>query len=213
MEAIKASLKLTQQQRDVLVGLLLGDGHIERPYRTPRARLKVEQSEKSQEYVEWLYAIFREWIPGGIKKKSTFLPVTGKTYVKHYFTTYVHEAFLPYRSLFYCGKRKIVPRNIHELMTPVGVATWFMDDGSIKSHQSRGSIISTHAFTEKEIRLLCAMLKKKFHLESWPRIQRDGVQIYISGTSAETLQKLLEPYVIPCMGYKLPLRIRVNNSA
>lgn len=213
MEAMKASLKLTQQQRDVLVGLLLGDGHIERPYRTPRARLKVEQSEKSQEYVEWLYAIFREWVPGGIKKKSTFLRVTGKTYVKHYFTTYSHETFLPYRSLFYDGRRKIVPKNIRELITPLGVATWFMDDGSIKSHQSRGSIISTHAFTENEIRLLCAILKEKFHLESWPRAQRDGVQIYISGTSAELFQQLLEPHVIASMRYKLPLRIRVNKSA
>lgn len=43
LETYKATLMPTPRQRALLVGLLLGDGHIEQSPCTPRARLKVEQ--------------------------------------------------------------------------------------------------------------------------------------------------------------------------
>lgn len=184
--------------------MLLGDGHLERSPCTERARLKVEQREGAREYVEWLYDTFRDWIRAPLQKKSTFLAVTGKSYAKYYFNTYMHEEFLPYRELFYTGRRKIIPKNIGDLLTPVGFAVWFMDDGSIKSHQSRGRILNTHAFSQNEIEFLCTLLEKKFLLKASPRLQRDGIQIYISGTSADVLQELLLPHVVPMMRYKLP---------
>ena len=147
IEAIKATLTLTTRQREVLVGLLLGDGHLECSSHTPRARLKVEQSEKAAEYVRWLHNVFHEWIPGGIKSKTTFLQQTGRTYSKHYFNTYSHAAFLSYHHLFYRGRKKIVPSTIAELLTPLGFAIRFMDDGSIKSHESRGSILNKLPFS------------------------------------------------------------------
>lgn len=109
---------------------------------------------------------------------------------------------------FYKGRRKIIPESISEQLTPIGLATWFMDDGSIKSHESRGRILNTHAFTSTEIALLCDALQSKFSLKAWPRKQADGMQIYISGHSAEILQELIEPHIIPMMRYKLPLHSR-----
>lgn len=48
---------LTEQQRDVLVGLMLGDGSLE--YNGYRGtRLQVKQSEAKKEYVFWLYGQF-----------------------------------------------------------------------------------------------------------------------------------------------------------
>lgn len=100
---------------------------------------------------------------------------------------------------------RLVHLDIADLLTPVGLAVWFMDDGSVKSHESHGSILNTHAFSRAEVQLLCGVLRRKFHLEAWPRKQKDGTQIYISGRSARVLQKLLEPHVVPMMRYKLPL--------
>lgn len=204
LEAYKATLKLTLRQREVLVGLLLGDGHIEQPYITPRARLKIEQRARAHAYVVWLYGIFRAWVRNGIKSREVVLSTTHMSYQKNYFTTYAHEEFLPYRQLFYPTGKKIVPHNIGELLTPVGLATWFMDDGSVKSHQSKGRILNTHSFSHEEVNLLCEVLRNKFSLRAWPRKQRDGVQVYISGKSATLLQQLVEPYVVPEMHYKLP---------
>ncbi len=208
LEEYKTTLKLTPRQREVLVGLLLGDGHIEQPYITPRARLKVEQRIGAKEYVEWLYDIFHDWIRSDIRTRSKFLKSTGKTYKSCEFTTFTHEELMFYRELFYPDGKKVIPTNIYDILTPLGLAIWFMDDGSIKSHESKGRILNTHSFSKHEVLMLCAVLQDKFNLQAWPRKQKDGIQIYISGKSSETLQCILEPHVIPMMRYKLPLYSR-----
>ncbi len=212
LEAYKATLHLNQIQREVLVGLMLGDGHLElRNAHSPRARLKIEQRAVAREYVEWLYDIFQEWASSSITTKTHFLRTTRRSYPTYYFNTYTHDKLVPYHRLFYRGRQKIVPDTIENLLTPLALAVWFMDDGSIKSHQSRGRILNTHSFTLEEIKLLCTVLQNKFNLQTWPRQQKDGIQIYISGKSAETLQELLVPHVLPMMRYKLPLsKIRLT---
>lgn len=204
LEAYKATLKLTNIQQEVLVGLMLGDGHIEHSPCTERARLKIEQRANALEYVEWLYAIFKPWVHSEIRTKIQSLITTGKSYQKYYFTTYVHEALIPYQELFYRDKRKVVPENIANILTPLGLAVWFMDDGSIKSHESKGRILNTHTFSQSEVERLCDVLSKKFLLNAWPRFQKDGIQIYISGKSTEAFQELVEPHIVPMMRYKLP---------
>jgi hypothetical protein len=47
-------------------------------------------------------------------------------------------------------------------------------------------------------------LKDKWQISCKPRIQKDGIQIYISGYSYETLRELIYPYLIPDMYYKFP---------
>jgi DNA-binding transcriptional regulator WhiA len=204
LEEYKKGLKLTTRQQHILVGLLLGDGHIEQPYSTPRARLKVEQRESVKEYVNWLYENFQEWVNRPIRIRTKYLKSTGKSYRYHEFTTYAHEEYLPYRQLFYPAGKKVIPDNIDVLLTPIGLAVWFMDDGSIKSRECRGRIINTHSFSENEVKRLCLVLKNKFELSAWPRYQKDGIQLYISAKSADALTNILNPYILPVMRYKLP---------
>ena len=77
-----------------------------------------------------------------------------------------------------------------------------MDDGSIKSKQSKGVILNTQGFTETEVLLLCKIRK-----------QKDGNQIYISGHSYELLKSLIYSFIIDSMRYKFPKdRIIKNNK-
>jgi hypothetical protein len=154
LEEYKKTLQLTFRQQEILVGLMLGDGHLEQSPSTPRARLKVEQRAEAKEYVDWLYVNFREWIHRTVRTRTKSLKTTGRSYRYYEFTTYCHEEFLPYRQLFYPHGKKEVPQSIDKLLTPLGVAVWFMDDGSIKSHECKGRIINTHSFTGEEVSLL-----------------------------------------------------------
>ena len=46
---------------------------------------------------------------------------------------YIMTLFYPYHgacALQYKGRKKRVPKNINELLTPRGLAYWFMDDGT-----------------------------------------------------------------------------------
>jgi len=84
-----------------------------------------------------------------------------------------------------------------------------MDDGSIKSKQSKGVVFNTQGFCYKDVCTLCEVLTAKFQLSCWPRKQKEGYQIYVSGHSYERLRDLIYPYLLPEMTYKFPLpRIR-----
>jgi LAGLIDADG DNA endonuclease family len=64
--------------------------------------------------------------------------------------------------MWYLNGKKVVPGNIIELLTPVGLAHWIMGDGS---SQNTGLHLSVYAFTTVEVKLLMNVLKEKFDLK------------------------------------------------
>lgn len=162
LEAYKKSLVLTKKQRDILVGLLFGDGCLEALPKGDSARLKLEYSSKQKTYIDWLHGIFRNWVINVSKRKITH--AFSSTYEKFWFTTLSSPILKAFVDLFYREHRKVIPSTIGELLTPIGLAVWFMDDGSTKSNESNGRILCTHAFSQMEVLLLCDVLKKSFFL-------------------------------------------------
>lgn len=198
----KKRLKLTGIQREILVGVLLGDAHLETQNNGRTYRLKIEQSLEHRDYVEHLYTVFREWV---LTPPSTRSVVTRGVLTKNYrFSTLSHGAFRFYAQQFYLNGRKRVPEKIGRLITPRSIAYWFMDDGSIKSKESKGIIINTQSFSKSEVKILVNLLKTKFGLDSKLRRQREGFQIYISGFCFERFYAIVKDYIIDSMLYKLP---------
>jgi len=202
IEEYKKGLKLTSEQREVLVGLMLGDGCLETQNNGRTYRLKIEQSEAHRAYVEHLYQLFRAWVrtPPQIKVVQS----RGHVSRNWWFQTLSHGAFRFYAHQFYQQGRKCVPPLIHRWLTPRSVAYWFMDDGSAKSKQSKGVLFNTQGFSLADVKRLCQVLSDLYDLEVKPRKQREGYQIFVSGESYETFRNLVGPYLIPEMSYKLP---------
>lgn len=201
IEQYKQDLKLTTRQREILIGVLLGDAHLETQNRGRTYRLKIEQSETHQAYLKHLYEVFKQWVltPPQAKEKCC----RGYTSKNWWFQTVSHGAFRFYAHQFYKEGRKSVPRLVHRWLTPRALSYWFMDDGSIKSKQSKGVIFNTQGYTVREVDLLISGLKNCFGLHAKIRRQKEGYQIYISGDSCECFRKLVEPYLIDEMRYKL----------
>ncbi len=202
IEEYKKGLKLTREQREVLIGLMLGDAHLETQNNGRTYRLKVEQSEAHVAYIRHLYQLFTEWVrtPPQVKVVRS----RGHVSRNWWFQTLSHSAFRFYAHQFYRDGRKCVPRLIHRWLTPRALAYWYMDDGSVKSAQSKGMLINTQGFSLGEVQRLCQVLREQFDLKTKPRKQREGYQVYISGESYEVFRDLIEPYLIPEMRYKLP---------
>jgi len=209
IELYKTRLTLTREQKEILVGLLLGDGHLETQNSGRTFRLKIEHSVKQRPYVDWLYERFRSWVLTPPQKKLKI--VRGRMHEEWWFTTLSHGALRYYGHLFYQKGIKVVPRIIAHLLTPRAFAVWFMDDGSVKSSATNGRLINTHGFTRHDVRRLCATLNCQFNLHTRERYQRDGWQIFIPAEDATTLVALLQPYMIPFFAYKLP-RIEKGNT-
>jgi hypothetical protein len=198
------NLNLTEYQKEVLVGFLLGDGFLERRGNARATSLKVCQSLKQLEFVEWLHKIFINFTrtPPRIKTRQR----NGKQNFEVVFNTLSHPCFNYFHTLFYPSGKKVIPENIDQFLTPTALTVWFMGDGSVKSKECRGRILNTQSFSREEIDRLIIILKDKFDLKSNIRSQKDGLQIYISGKSAEILNALLKDNILPSFYYKLPLK-------
>lgn len=210
IEAMKQKLTLSPVQREALVGLLLGDGCLETQNQGRTYRLKLEQSFAHQAYVQHLYGLFQAWVltPPRIR------PVVSRGHRSENlaFQTVSHAAFRFYAQQFYVDGKKCAPRLIDHWLTPRGLAYWFMDDGSIKSSQSKGVLFNTHGFYRSDVERLIGVLQTKFDLQCGLRQQRDGCQIYISGASFERFAELIDPYLIAEMRYKLPSPRRTRSK-
>jgi LAGLIDADG DNA endonuclease family len=197
-------MTLTNSQREIIVGCVLGDLHIEQSPNGQTARLVFEPSAKQENYVFHLYHIFKDWV----REVKTRERINGTKSIG--FKTKYHGVFRFYRQQFYDlnGKKRISKR-INKMLTPRSIAYWYMDDGSLKSKQSKGVILNTHDL-KKEIETLCFILNEKFKLQCKPRKQkhlykneiRIYYQIYISGYSYETLREFIFSYFLPEMYYK-----------
>ena len=208
IEKYKEKLHLSERQKEILRGLMLGDGHLESPYRPEIARLQIEYSSLHKEYTDWLYKEFQEWVLTQPKIKNQI--VKGKRYKKYYFNTLGHKEIAEVWKKWYWHKKKILARDEVKKITPLGLAIWFMDDGSIKSKRHKSFFLNVQDFTRKEVRFLQELLKKKFGIESSTKLVKrvnTGFQIYISKDSAEKFKKIIEPYVLDAMRYKLNSRV------
>lgn len=203
-------LKLSKLQKEILVGILLGDACLETQNKGRTYRLLIEQSEAHQSYVDHLYSIFSDWV--GTPPKF-YTRANGRTCKK--LKTLSHSSFRFYGQQWYenlpSGKRrKKLPKLIHRWFTPRVLAYWWMDDGSIKSYQSYGVILNTQNFYLNEVCTLCEILKQQFDFDAKPRKQINKrykttyYQIYISGKSFPRFIEYILPYIVDCMRYKLP---------
>ena len=105
--------------------------------------------------------------------------------------------------MFYLANVKKVPNNIHELLTPRGLAFWIMDDGS---RQGSGLHISVYAFTNEDVDKIIFTLQGKFNLKCSIHYNRDNKpRIYIFKESMDNLIILVKAYFIKEMLYKLGL--------
>jgi hypothetical protein len=201
IETYKTTLRLSDVQREMLVGILLGDACLETQNAGRTFRLKIEQGAAHADYVQHLYQVLREWVlsPPRSKRGQT----RGVTTINLAFQTVSHGELAEFGELFYRDRRKIVPDSIGRLLTARGLAYWYMDDGSIKSSESKGVLFNTHAYQPDEINRLIVVLGE-FGLDAIPRRQTDGTQIYVSGRSFERFVELVDPYVIEAMRYKVP---------
>ncbi len=129
--------------------------------------------------------------------------VEGKQYRFAQFVTLTHSAFTELRQMFYKNKRKIVPKNIDNLlMHPISLAVWIMDDGA---KDNAGLTIQTHSFTSNEVKRLISVLKKNFNLIVTPRKNKGKIILYFPKSQMEKLWKIVEPYILPEYKYKFPV--------
>lgn len=201
IESYKRRLVLTPAQRSILVGTLLGDGHLDTQNGRKTFRLKIEHTHSQRFYTQWLYEQLQDWVrtPLASKSKSIGTSVT----IHDWFQTLSVVQFRFYGLQFYDNAgHKRVPKIIRRLLTPLAMAVWFMDDGSAKSKHHKAIVLNTHSFSRRDITLLQQALSERYSIQSNIRAQKDGLQILITGADARKFMEIVRPYMLPQFDYK-----------
>ena len=187
---------MNNKQYEVFVGTMLGDGFISSLKNgIINSGLKFTHSKKQKEWCITKLNIFSNL---GIKFNEVL--VFGK-YPSVSCRVKVNEEFKKERIRWY-KEKKIVPKDIQ--LTPLTIATWYMDDGHLLKKQNVGRF-STDNFDDESIEILRENLKQNYNIKT--NLGKNK-RIIIKAESREIFFDLISKYIIPEMSYKLPENYR-----
>ena len=211
----RSKFNIKSPLNEILVGILLGDGHVQKRSLNGNSRFMYGQSSlriHHLNYFKHVLNLFKPYLSETFKlKEKTFKDNrTNNTYKSVNFATLSLPCFNQYKSLFYKNNQKIVPINIQELLTPIGLAYWIMDDGSI---QNKGLHLNTYAFNSEDVLKLKSTLENLFgnnSLKCSIHKHKKGNRIYIFGESMDILRNNISVHMHEDMLYKLNSNLRTT---
>ena len=206
----RSKVSLSSEQKDILIGSMLGDGCLESQNKNRTYRLKIEQSFSHKEYVDWLYEKLKNLVL--TEPKIKIKKIGSKTYQHYGFQTISCGSLRFFAHQFYDqgSKKKKIPKIIKKLLSPLALAVWFMDDGQIKSKKHKALMINSQCFSRKDLGLLQKVLLKNFQIETTLKKDKQGFRIYLLSETIQNFLAVIRPYIIPSMGYKIG---RINTIA
>lgn len=194
--------KLSDQQKQLIIGTMLGDGCLEKNGRFSRLRVQHKFDHKS--YVEWKAKVLKPFLLKPPYKVSIVDKRTSKTYSSYKFDTLSSVIFDQYRQLFYNNNKKVISKNISKyLKTNLAFSVWYMDDG-FNRKDCKGSYLNTQSFSEKENILLQSIIYKNYRIKSTIHWAGGRPRIYFPSNQARKIRKVIKPHILNCMLYKIP---------
>lgn len=149
---MRSWVHLSDEQRDIVVGTLLGDGPLVETFSQNNLRLQVIQCDAQKQYVFWKYEALKSFVLSPPRYEEINRAWR--------FRTISHPDFTELGKSFYRGRKKIVPKDIASLLSPIGLAVWFMDDGT--RGPNNGYTLNTQCFMKVELQRLIEALEKSF---------------------------------------------------
>lgn len=199
----KKQYKLSLEQREALIGIILGDGFLERAKSTHNTRLQIEQSyPEKEQYVLSLYNLLEPLVT----KSPVILTRNDKRNNSVTQSLRFRTSAMPclnyYHDLFYKDRVKSIPRNLEDLLTARGLAFWIMDDGGKSVYNQ--TILHTRSFKLEDVKYIQSVLLKNFDLNTrLEEKKKDQWVIYIPVRQKIKLKDIVGPFMHESMLYKI----------
>ena len=184
-------------QNSILIGSLLGDGHLTRPRSGDSAFVK-NQCAANLDYLQWHHQQFEQFACP-IRPGNTI--IKGKTYFRNTLYVKAHPILTNLRHQWYPDGTKVVPSNL--VLSPLALAIWYFDDGS-NIFRSRRASFATYCFSRTELEHLTSLLLRQFQISC--TINSKNV-IVVRAESYKRLIDLVSPYMLwHCFQHKIAYR-------
>jgi hypothetical protein len=204
MQKIKLT-EISVEQIGLIVGTVLGDGYLHKN-RYGDAYLTICHGIKQKDYVTHKRKLLDNLCiaqPQETENKSGYK--IGNKRVS--FCTLTHPDLTKLCDLFYPKGKKIVTKEVLNLLTIAGFVWWFFDDGT-RDHRNGRYSLATQSFTLEENKLIREYLFKKLKLYTSVVTHTNAFgktyyHLYFAARSQDLMTQYLKSFAIPCMEYKI----------
>jgi len=181
-------VKLPNNIKSVMVGVILSDGHIALHSKGKNAYLIFNQSLAKSAYVYFIFDYLNHYCQSypslntryNTKKPSSILRIATRSM----------PCITELHNNYYVNKIKTINNSIYDDLTPIALAHWIMGDGTFSS----SVILCRDSFTVKEIILLINVLMIKFKIKSIVRYHwKKYPRIYVCKESLPKLRLIVQP--------------------
>lgn len=185
--------ELTQAQKDLILGGLLGDGEVDRTSST-KARYIDSHKNAHHSYVHWK----AEQLAPYVSKVSTSDTMCTLYTISH---DYMLGLYLDWYRMTDGKMQKQAPSEIH--LSPSAIAVWFMDDGSKSDNTVRFHTGMNGVHLES---ILAAMREIGFHPTLYWSKNGSGknVDVALPAEDMPLFRDMVDEYIHPIMRYKFP---------
>lgn len=189
----------------VLLGSMLGDGHIRIHPNGKNPDFREEHSLKQRDYLLWKNSFLHFKIGYNKRFDKRF---EGGNYISISLSSCSSPSLLEYYHLFYPNKTKVISKQILKILNLRGLAVWWCDDGSLCCYPTKKGfcyqgVLSTQKFTLKE-HLLIQNWFKKLGLKT--KIKENNKHqnfLTFANMDIKKLSDLIRPFIPKSMSYKL----------
>ena len=199
--------KINKESRNLLIGLLLGDGTISNNY-----VFKLSHCEQQRDYLEWKIKLLGN---NGIRANGIKEYISTCGYNSGKKVLYTQLSIIPFikvlRRVFYRPKKILGNRKLLNRLSAQEIAIWYMDDGCINIRKSKNKI---HGFyiriatclPEKELQVIIDYFKEVWNISFYKISEGKGTYSVCCGTK-EGIKfiNIVKPYVqqVPSMIHKI----------
>lgn len=218
-------MKLTEKDKSVLIGLLLGDGYID-----DKGRICIEHGEKQKEYCIYKAKLLHSVCGGKDIKVHEYIRNRSilkdkKQFKESTFITYSFkkqsQSFIPIRQLLYDNNRKkYISEEILPYLTPEVIALWWMDDGCLTKKYTYqngekkhcGYMLRFYTYLPKEQNEIIQKFFRENYQIEWNVVKADGAKddsqwiLRCGSIEGRKFLNIIRDYInknVPSLSYKV----------
>lgn len=201
--------KITKESRNLLIGMLLGDGTI-----SNNNVFKIAHSESQKDYLEWKVKQLKE---AGIRNNGIKSYIKIKGYNVGVPVYYTQLNIIPFikvlRKVVYKNKKVLGNRKLLNRLDAKGIAIWYMDDGHINIRKDKGRpcgfyIKISTCEPKQEVQTIIDFFKERWNINFYmfhEGKKEDSYSLCCGTKEGLKFINIVKPYVsqVPSMIHKI----------